>query len=104
GNIFTLEFILSFSGSVSAAILMLIFKKMGDKKISIKGVSIIGGITHNLVQFVVIYIMTLNKLLLFYLPLLLFFGGVSGFIIGLITQFLINRVKKFEDEEKLTPW
>ncbi len=104
GNVFTLEFILSFSGSISASILMLIFKKVGGKKISIKGVSIIGGITHNFAQFVMIYIMTLNKLLLLYLPLLLFFGGVSGFIIGLITQFLINRLKKFENEEKLTSW
>ncbi len=72
GNIFTLEFILSFSGSISASILMLVFKKAGGKKISIKGVSIIGGITHNLAQFMVIYIVTLNKLLLLYLPLLLF--------------------------------
>lgn len=104
GNIFTLEFILSFSGSFTSSIFMVLFKKIGERKISVKGVSIIGGITHNLAQFVVIYIVTVNKLLLLYLPVLLLFGGVSGLIIGLITEFLIGRLKKFEDEEKFTPW
>lgn len=104
GNLLTLEFILSFSGSIISTIFMIIFFKLGKEKISIIGVSIIGGIFHNFAQFIVIYIITNNIYLLFYLPILIFFGGLSGFAIGLITKLLLKRVKEYENEKRKSPW
>lgn len=104
GNLLTLEFILSFSGSIGSTIFMIIFYKLLKDKISTVGVSIIGGITHNMAQFFVVYIITNNIYLFFYLPVLIFFGGLSGFAIGLITNLLIKRVKEYENEKRKSPW
>lgn len=104
GNLLTLEFILSFSGSITSTIFMILFFKLLKNKISIIGVSIIGGMTHNIAQFLVVYFITNNIYLFFYLPLLIFFGGLAGFAIGLITKFLLKRIKEYEKEKRKSPW
>ncbi|MGB9750426.1 MAG: Gx transporter family protein [Caldisericia bacterium] len=104
GNLLTLEFILSFSGSIISTIFMIIFYKIGKKTISIIGVSIIGGIIHNFTQFMVVYIITNNLYLFFYLPVLIVFGGLSGFVIGLICNLLLKRIKEYENERRKSPW
>ncbi|MDI6861192.1 MAG: Gx transporter family protein [Caldisericia bacterium] len=104
GNFFTLEFILSFVGSILATCFMIIFKKVFKDKISIIGVSMIGGIMHNIGQFVMVYFISRIEYLFYYLPILIIFGGVSGFIIGYISKFLLKRLKEYEDEKRKSPW
>lgn len=104
GNFFTLEFILSFSGSFLATIFMIIFKKIFKDKISIIGVSMIGGIMHNIGQFMMVYIISKIEYLFYYLPILIIFGGISGFVIGYISKFLLKRLKEYEDEKRKSPW
>ncbi|MCX8094699.1 MAG: Gx transporter family protein [Caldisericia bacterium] len=104
GNFLTLEFILSFTGSILATIFMIIFKKVFKDKISIIGVSMIGGIIHNFGQFIVVYYISKIEYLFYYLPILIVFGGISGFIIGYISKFLIKRLKDYEDEKRKSPW
>lgn len=104
GNFFTLEFILSFSGSILATIFMIIFKKIFKDKISIIGVSMIGGIMHNIGQFIMVYFISKVEYLFYYLPILIIFGGVSGFITGYLSKFLLKRLKEYEDEKRKSPW
>lgn len=104
GNFFTLEFILSFAGSILATFFMIIFKKIFKEKISIVGVSMIGGIMHNIGQFIMVYFISKIEYLFYYLPILIIFGGISGFVIGYISKFLLKRLKQYEDEKKKSPW
>lgn len=104
GNFFTLEFILSFAGSILATLFMIIFKKIFKEKISIVGVSMIGGIMHNIGQFAMVYFISKIEYLFYYLPILIIFGGISGFIIGYISKFLLKRLKEYENEKRKSPW
>jgi len=98
GNFFTLEFILSILGSILATISMIIFKKIFKDKISIIGVSMVGGIMHNVGQFIGVYFISKIEYLFYYLPILIVFGGISGFLIGYISNLLLKRLKEYEDE------
>jgi len=104
GNFLTLEFILSFSGSFLATIFMIFFKKIFKDKISIIGVSMIGGIMHNIGQFIMVLYISKIEYLFYYLPILIVFGGISGFTIGYVSKFLLKRLKEYEDEKKRTPF
>ncbi len=104
GNFFTLEFILSFSGSIISTIFMILFKKIFKEKISIIGVSMIGGIMHNIGQLSMVFYISKVGYLIYYLPILIFFGGISGFLIGYISKILLKRLKEYEDEKRRSPW
>ena len=104
GNFLTIEFILSFVGSIFSSIFMIIFYKIGKNKISTIGVSIIGGIMNNFAQFIVVYIITNNVYLFLYLPILIVSGGLAGFAIGFVTNLLLKRIKEYENEKRKSPW
>ena len=81
----------SLSGGICSFLLMLLFKKSG--KFSIIGVSISGGVTHNMAQLAAAAFILQTKAVLFYLPHLLIFGAISGFLMGIISKETVNRVK-----------
>jgi len=93
GALHPIPFFTSIIGSVMAAIAMVIFYNLFKKQFSIVGISIIGGIVNNLAQFFVVLYITKNIAFWYYLPVLLLLGGISGWIIGLITKILYNRTK-----------
>lgn len=81
-------------GATSAAIVMALIYKLFKRHFSVIGISIIGGIINNFAQFLVVILITRNKAFFYYLPVLLFLGGVSGWIIGILSQLLYNKLKK----------
>jgi len=83
---------------------MIIFYKIGKNKISIIGVSIIGGIINNFAQFMAVYIITNNVYLFLYLPVLIVSGGLAGFAIGFVANLLLKRIKEYENEKRKSPW
>lgn len=80
-------------GGVLSFIFMALFKKSG--LFSEVGVSIIGGVMFNVGQNIAGVILISNILLLHYLPILMFFGIISGFIIGIITHYVLLHLKSF---------
>jgi len=58
------------------------------------GVSIAGGVAHNLGQLLVAVLVVENAKLLFYFPVLCFSGTVAGCFIGVLAAMIIKRVKK----------
>ena len=72
---------------------MVIFRKL--KIFSMVGVSIIGGIGHNVGQISVAILYVNNPGLIYYLPLLMISGLVSGTLIGILGAVTINRLQKF---------
>lgn len=83
------SFIYSLSGSLLSLLLMISFKKM--KIFSPLGVSIVGGVGHNVGQILASAVMLSTSILTF-LPLLILFGSLSGAVIGVITKSLLKRI------------
>ena len=92
GNMFTILY--SFAGGLLSWLIMSLFKK--TKKFSIVGVSIAGGITHNIGQIVVAALVLENIGIAYYLPVLLIAGSVTGFLTGILGSGLLKiQLKAF---------
>ncbi|NJD04519.1 MAG: Gx transporter family protein [Ruminiclostridium sp.] len=84
----------SFAGGLLSGIVMYILYKKTGKSFSLLGISIAGAITHNLGQLAVAAVMTGGFAVFGYLPVLMVSGIVMGCFIGLVTNLLINALKK----------
>lgn len=84
--------IYSLAGGLLSFAVMFAFKRI--KFFSILGVSIIGGVTHNVGQIVVAIIVVENLSILAYLPVLLISGSMAGAVIGLISKRINPILKK----------
>lgn len=88
----------SLGGGLVSWFLMVCAKKI--KGLSMTGVSIIGGVGHNLGQILVAMYVVNNKNLIYYLPFLIISGLVAGAAIGIVGAMLTTRIRKalfFED-------
>ena len=63
------------------------------KKFSMTGVSIAGGVCHNIGQIIVAVIILENSRIIYYLPFLMISGIVFGVVVGIISGILYKRIK-----------
>lgn len=63
------------------------------KKFSFIGVSITGGIAHNIGQIIVSIAIVENINIVYYLPVLLISGVITGTLIGILGALIVKRVK-----------
>jgi heptaprenyl diphosphate synthase len=89
GNPSTMMF--SLVGGLLSWLLMVIFQK--TNLFSTIGVSIIGGIAHNIGQILVAILVVENIDIIYYLPVLLIFGVIMGALIGILATIIIKRLK-----------
>ena len=87
-----MSIIYSLAGAVVSLLAMALVKKMDG--ISIVGVSITGGVFHNIGQILVAMSVVENLKLIYYLPVLLVAGTVTGFVIGIVAGKILPVVKK----------
>lgn len=88
GNAMTL--IYSIAGAFLSLVVMLLMKKSGA--FGTLGVSIAGGVAHNVGQIAVAAIVLETVGLMYYLPPLLVSGTVAGVAIGAVSAILIKRI------------
>ncbi len=81
----------SLAGGLLSWLLMVVFQK--SKLFSMVGVSIIGGVAHNIGQISVAIVYVNNANLIYYLPLLLISGVVTGALIGVLGSMIVKRIK-----------
>ena len=93
GTLHPIPFFTSFLGAIGAALIMAALYRPTKKLFSITGISTIGGITNNTIQFFVVLYITRNTAFWYYFPILILLGGISGWIIGVIAQLVYNRMK-----------
>ncbi|HHU53555.1 MAG TPA: Gx transporter family protein [Clostridiaceae bacterium] len=86
-----LSFLFSITGGLMSIGLMLLCKKM--KFFSILGISVVGGVSHNLGQILIAVFIANTPGLFFYLPILIVSGTLAGIAIGLICNLLVNRIQ-----------
>ena len=82
----------SLAGAVLSLGIMWILKK--TDKFSVVGVSIAGGIMHNVGQIIMAVIVLGTEQIALYLPVLVITGTVTGVVIGIVSGLAINRFKK----------
>jgi len=83
----------SLAGGVLSLVLMIIFKKLNW--FSQIGVSILGGIGHNIGQLTVAALVTQTSGVFYYLPFLMVAGVAAGAVIGLLGGLVTQRVLGF---------
>ncbi|WP_028235262.1 Gx transporter family protein [Pseudobutyrivibrio sp. MD2005] len=81
----------SMAGAVLSFFAMLLFKR--TKLFTATGVSVIGGVFHNVGQIIVAIFVLETASLIYYLPFLIIIGTVSGVVIGIISSMIITRIK-----------
>lgn len=84
-------FIYSLFGAVLSLIFMILFKKI--KVFSVVSVSVIGAIMHNVGQLAAALIF-MPISILYYSPILILSGIITGAIMGIISKILIKRLKE----------
>ena len=80
----------SLAGGMLSFLVMILFKKLNI--FSMRGVSVLGGISHNIGQIGVAILIVENGKLIFYLPVLLISGVLSGIVIGVVAAIITKRV------------
>ena len=85
----------SLAGAVLSFLAMLFAKR--TKLFSITGVSVLGGVFHNVGQIIVAMLVLETGSLLYYLPFLIVIGTISGVVIGLLSGMITARVGRFFD-------
>lgn len=89
GNLFGILY--SLSGGLLSFFVMWLLKK--TKLLKCISVSVAGGISHNIGQLLLAAVIVENYNILFYMPVLLIAGLVTGFVIGIIAQEVILRLE-----------
>lgn len=89
GNLSTMLY--SLAGGLLSWFVMVLSKK--SKWFSMVGVSVLGGVSHNVGQIIVAILTVNNVYIITYLPLLLITGVVTGAFIGLLAALILKRIK-----------
>ena len=82
----------SLAGWGLSLLIMVVCKK--KNWFSTVGISILGGIGHNIGQITVAAYVVKQAGVFFYLPMLLIAGTVAGLVIGILGSMIINRIKE----------
>ena len=90
------SFIYSLSGAILSLSVMIIAKR--SKLFSILSVSGMGGLCHNLAQFICAYII-IGKGVIFYLPVLCLSGILCGVLTGIAAQLIVKRGREIFGKE-----
>ncbi|UUX33942.1 Gx transporter family protein [Fundicoccus culcitae] len=85
-------FIYSFAGGMLSYFMMLLTKQLGPKRVSVIGISILGGVMHNVGQLSAAALMARSWSVLNYLPVLSISGILAGFAVGIGGNYLLNRI------------
>ena len=86
-------FLSVFSGSPAIASFLAMYISYRRNSFSPAGISIIGGVTHNLAQLLISALLLNTPAFLWYSPVLFLSGTVTGLINGLIATKIIHTVK-----------
>ncbi len=87
--------IYSLAGGMLSLVVMILAKRCN--LFSVTGVSVPGGVFHNIGQIVVAILVVETKSLLYYLPVLIISGTVTGALIGTLAAILIRYLNKTKE-------
>lgn len=83
------SFLYAFTGGILSLFVMFLLKKITN--CSKKFISIMGAISHNIGQILIAIMITETKEIIYYLPVLIIAGLISGLIIGIIGDKIYEK-------------
>ncbi len=89
GNITSFWF--SIAGGILSIAVMILLKKIDI--FSMVGVSVAGGVSHNIGQIIAAVLLMETNAIFYYLPVLLITGTVTGVVIGIVAAMVLRRLK-----------
>lgn len=92
GNMYGI--IYSLCGGLLSLIIMYIF--YGFRVLGTLGISIVGGIFHNIGQLLVAMFVVKELKIIYYAPVLLLSGSITGCLIGLLSGLVLLRLKRIK--------
>lgn len=95
GNMFSI--IYSLAGGILSFCAMIAFKK--TNAFTAAGVSIAGGVFHNIGQMIVAILVVESYYVAYYMPVLIIAGAITGLLIGIVTDAVLLRIKGIEFEQ-----
>lgn len=87
--------IYSLAGGMLSLVIMILAKRVNV--FSVTGVSVLGGVSHNVGQIIIAILVVETKSLLYYLPVLIISGTVTGALIGILASILIRHLNKAKE-------
>ena len=90
GNVIAIAY--SLAGGLLSLLVMFLLKK--TDKLSCISISIAGGIFHNIGQMIIATILVDNYYVLYYVPILMIAGFITGGCIGVVAQEVFLRIGK----------
>lgn len=88
GGVFSMAY--SFAGAILSLFFMSLLKRV--QGFSVAGVSLAGGLAHNVGQLLVAAFVVENLRILYYLPVLLIAGALTGLAVGLLARAVLTRL------------
>lgn len=88
GNYFSI--IYSLAGGLLSLTVMALLKKWGG--FSLQGISIAGGVFHNIGQLIVAAVVVETFSVTYYFPVLLVAGLFTGLVIGIVAEMMLKRL------------
>lgn len=85
-------FLFSIAGAALSMLVMYLAKKVRSS--SVIGVSVLGGVAHNIGQIAVAAVVLQTPGLMYYLPTLLISGIVTGIVIGIVAKYCLSHIEK----------
>lgn len=86
------SFLFSISGAALSLTIMIIMKKLAF--FSCIGVSVCGGVMHNIGQIIAAVFIMGSEAIVFYLPVLIVSGVFTGVVIGVVSGIVAKHVRK----------
>ncbi len=90
GNVVAIAY--SLTGGLLSLLVMYLLKK--TEKLSCISISIAGGIFHNIGQLIIAAVLVDNYYVLYYVPVLMIAGFITGACIGIVAQEVLIRIGK----------
>ncbi|MDY4692046.1 MAG: Gx transporter family protein [Blautia sp.] len=88
GNLFSILY--SLAGATLSLTVMTLLKKKSD--FSLLGISVAGGVTHNIGQLTIAMMIAMSSSIIYYAPVLLISGVITGLLIGILTREVLKRI------------
>jgi heptaprenyl diphosphate synthase len=89
GNLFSIVY--SLAGAALSLTVMTLLKNKSD--FSLVGISVAGGVSHNVGQLIIAMLVVENTSLIYYAPALLISGVITGLLIGWLTTEVSRRIQ-----------
>ena len=89
GSVVSLAY--SIAGAAISLSLMILLRKIGI--FTEVAVSVVGGITHNIGQILIAFLLLETKVVFYYLPFRMVSGVIAGIAVGVAAALLIKRIK-----------